>query len=131
MSETSYEKLLTEIRDEQVKELDLRFLTVGEDRICELVKEIKGKNSVKKVWLGVCELGPRFAGVLSDVLKVNTSVTDFDLWKNNLGDEGSKTIAEALKGNQFVKEVYLGSNNIGPEGAKAIGGMLCVNKTLK
>lgn len=121
-----FQKLLTQIRDNQLKRLNLST-TFGEEGTCEIVKELKGNKSVQRVTI----YGPIIAGVLSDVLKVNTSISTIDLWNNNFGSEGARAIAEALKVNQNVKDFYLGNNNLGLDGARAIGEMLSVNKTLK
>lgn len=126
-----YELIAQQIRTDQLDKLDLFDSKLGGERICELVKELKGNKSVKEVFLSYCKLGPSFADVLCDVLKVNTSLTKLNLVGNNLGDQGARVIAEALKGNQCVTELFFGSNNLGSAGAQAIGGMMRVNKTLK
>ena len=61
---------------------------------------------------------------------MNTSLTEIDLYGNEIGDEGGKAIGEALKVNTSLTEIDLGRNNIGDEGGKAIGEALKVNTSL-
>ena len=38
---------------------------------------------------------------------MNTSLTEINLYDNNIGDEGGKAIGEALKVNTSLTEIYL------------------------
>ena len=48
-----------------------------------------------------------------------------------MGDEGAKCIAEALKINQSLKQLNLSRNNIGAIGAIALSEALKINQSLK
>ena len=75
-------------------------------------------------------IGVEGAKAIGEALKVNTSLTEINLWGNNIGDEGGKAIGEALKVNTSLTEISLYGNNIGAEGAKAIREALKVNTSL-
>ena len=53
------------------------------------------------------------------------------LESNPLGDEGTTCIAEALKINKSLKQLNLFRNNIGAIGAAAISEALKINESLK
>lgn len=69
---------------------------------------------------------------LADALKVNTSLQNFNLVENYIGDEGITAIAEALKSpTTVVHSLYLCGNDITEKGATAIASMLESNDTVK
>lgn len=91
------------------------------------MKELKGNTNVKEVSLRCCYLGPRFAGVLSDVLRANETVVGLHREYNKVGPEGARAIAEALRVNRSVKSLDLSGNDVGTEGARALAEALAVN----
>ena len=45
---------------------------------------------------------------ISDYLKINTTLTQINLWDNNIGVEGEKSIAYSLKINSTLTYIDLG-----------------------
>ena len=60
----------------------------------------------------------RNAHALSAVLEKNASLTDLQLWNNNIGNEGAERIGAALEKNAVLTSLNLGENNL-REGAAA------------
>ncbi|CAO3568632.1 unnamed protein product, partial [Mortierella alpina] len=75
-------------------------------------------------------LGAKDFGLLSEVLKTNSTLTTLKLESNKIGDDGAQALAEALKTNKTVATLNLRSNSIGDDGAKAPAETLKTNKTL-
>lgn len=55
---------------------------------------------------------------ISDVLKVNTVVTDLNLYHNDVGPRGASALARALRKNYTLNTINLDMNNIGDEGVQ-------------
>ena len=56
--------------------------------------------------------------ILSDVLKVNTVLTDLNLYHNDVGPRGASALARALRKNSTINIIDLDMNNIGDEGVQ-------------
>lgn len=69
--------------------------------------------------------------VLSEMIKINSTLTSLDLSRCGIGDEGCKIIADALQTNSTIIKLCLIGNKIGDEGCKTLADMLKVNTTLK
>ncbi len=52
------------------------------------------------------------AAALADALRDNTSVTSFNLYKNQIGDAGANSFGKMLKYNKTLVRLGLGSNGI-------------------
>eukprot|EP00633_Aureoumbra_lagunensis_P003707 CAMPEP_0197301422 /NCGR_PEP_ID=MMETSP0890-20130614/50389_1 /TAXON_ID=44058 ORGANISM="Aureoumbra lagunensis, Strain CCMP1510" /NCGR_SAMPLE_ID=MMETSP0890 /ASSEMBLY_ACC=CAM_ASM_000533 /LENGTH=734 /DNA_ID=CAMNT_0042780721 /DNA_START=433 /DNA_END=2636 /DNA_ORIENTATION=- len=57
---------------------------------------------------------------LRELADDNQDLTELDLRKKKIGDEGAKALAEALGTNFSLQQLGLAGNNIGDEGARAI-----------
>ena len=68
--------------------------------------------------------------ILSNALKLNTTLKEIHLNNNKISAEGAKYISDALKLNTTLKEIYLEYNQISDEGAKYISDALKLNTTL-
>jgi hypothetical protein len=55
---------------------------------------------------------------ISDVLKVNTVLTNLDLYHNDVGPRGASALARALRKNYTIHKINLDVNNIGDEGVQ-------------
>ena len=56
--------------------------------------------------------------ILSEVLKINTSLIKLNLWGNMIGDDGAQVIAKGLKNNFSLTWLDIGWNRIGDAGAR-------------
>ena len=85
------------------------------------------------------------AKAISEMLKVNKTLTMVDLSDNEIGayaknndgrapwipsPEGPAALADGLKANSTVQQLHAQNNGLGPEGAKSFGSMLEHNNTL-
>ena len=75
------------------------------------------------------KLGPEIAKPLAEYISVTTSLTELNLFENNMGEDGGLAIAKALKSNRSL--LTLKSNYLGARGAKAMEEALKVNNVLK
>jgi hypothetical protein len=75
-------------------------------------------------------IGAEGAVALADALKVNSSVTSFNLGWNCIGAVGASALADALKVNASLKEIGLISNVIGAEGSLALADTLKVKTSV-
>ena len=71
------------------------------------------------------------AAVLAAVLEANTTLTNLNLFNNNLGPAGAESLATALKTNKTLTDLYLAGNNLGPAGAESFARALKTNTTLR
>eukprot|EP01102_Stenamoeba_stenopodia_P016023 TRINITY_DN5544_c0_g1_i2.p1 TRINITY_DN5544_c0_g1~~TRINITY_DN5544_c0_g1_i2.p1 ORF type:complete len:234 (-),score=59.81 TRINITY_DN5544_c0_g1_i2:136-837(-) len=70
--------------------------------------------------------------VLAEVLKSNSCrLSQLNLYRNKLGDEGATAIAESLRHNRSLQFLFLTTNRIGDNGAIALAQAMEVNKTLR
>ena len=75
-------------------------------------------------------IGDSGAASLSEVLKVNTCLTNLDLRMNEIGDSGAASLSEALKVNTCLTSLDLIDNGIGDSGAASLSEALKVNTCL-
>ena len=68
--------------------------------------------------------------LLSEALKVNSTLTQLDLRRNDIGDKGATGIAKALKVNSTLTVLYLSGNDVGDQGATGLAEALKVNSAL-
>ena len=63
-------------------------------------------------------------------LKVNTTLSSLNLHSNAIGADGANSLAQALRVNTSLSSLNLGSNSIGVEGANSLAQALRVNTSL-
>ncbi|XP_015759265.1 PREDICTED: uncharacterized protein LOC107338542 [Acropora digitifera] len=68
--------------------------------------------------------------LLTQALRVNTSVSSLDLSGNNIFDEGANSLAQVLRVNTSLSTLDLSGNFIGIEGANSISQALRINTSL-
>ena len=68
--------------------------------------------------------------ILSEVIKVNETVTCLNLPGNGICDAGATSIAEAIKVNKTLTELNLSDNGVSDAGVSSIAEAIKVNKTL-
>ncbi|MGB6977541.1 MAG: hypothetical protein WBE18_08850 [Gammaproteobacteria bacterium] len=109
--------------------LDLDYVT-GENikSICEALNE---NSSLLNIQLNnyFCSqdapvnrltIGDDGAKAIAELLKVNSSLQEFNISYNNIGNEGAIALAEAIERNSSLKTVDLRGNTMGEAGFKAI-----------
>ena len=75
-------------------------------------------------------LGEGLTAILSEVIKVNETVTCLNLPGNGICDAGATSIAEAIKVNKTLTDLRLSENGVSDAGATSIAEAIKVNKTL-
>jgi len=60
----------------------------------------------------------------------NNTITELNLYHNNIGPEGVKYLSDGLKSNNTITTLFLSNNNIGPEGVKHLSEALKSNTTI-
>jgi len=56
------------------------------------------------------------ASFLSELLKVNNSLQELEMWGNDIGDEGISSVAEGLKCNKTVIKLNVGKYGLSVKG---------------
>ncbi|KAL0239380.1 hypothetical protein GEMRC1_009488 [Eukaryota sp. GEM-RC1] len=116
----SYSKVISGLELKLENNNDLEFLNKAA-LLCPRLKQ-----------LFFCDRISFYEGVvaLTDVLKVNTTITSIDLGNNSIGVAGARALAEALKVNLTITCIEMSGNSIGEEGAKELAEALKVNSTI-
>ena len=70
------------------------------------------------------------AVLMAAELKFNVSITQLDLWRNDITTEGAKALASAIRVNDSLTHLDLSSNEIDEVGATALFSSLHTNKNL-
>ncbi len=89
------------------------------------------KSNNARVQNMVKVLGSKSIGLLVEILKTDTTVTNLNLSCCDIDDAGAKDLADALKTNSTLISLNLENNNIGDEGTKALAKALETNKALQ
>ncbi|KJE97551.1 hypothetical protein CAOG_09082 [Capsaspora owczarzaki ATCC 30864] len=92
--------------------------------------ELRSMTERQRELLDGNRIGNAGAQAIAVALKVNTTLTQLDLWSNQIGDEGAQAIAEALRANTTLTWLKLSYNQIGDAGAQAIAEALKVDKRM-
>ena len=96
-----------------------------------LLSEVLAVNStLTNLDLGWNSIGKEGATSLSQALTVNSTLTSLNLRYNSIGDEGATSLSQALKVNSTLTSLDLGLNRVGEEGATSLSQALKVNSTL-
>ena len=80
--------------------------------------------------LNNCDLQEGGGQAIADVMRVNTTLTNLILVRNELGEGGAQAIAAALRENRTLTNLILHGNELGEGGGQAIADVLRVNTTL-
>ena len=67
---------------------------------------------------------------LAEAMKVNTTLTQLNLYWNNIGAAGAASLAEAMKVNTTLTQLQLWENNIGAAGTASLAEAMKVNTTV-
>jgi len=108
-----------------------RGFEISESEVLLLSQALKVYSTINKLFFeGNC-IGDSGASLLSEALKVNSSITLLSLKDNRVGDSGAKVIGEMLEVNSTLLTLGLETNQIGSDGGKAIAKGIEKNSTLK
>ena len=91
--------------------------------------DVLGRNLDVKT-LGVRTIDNGHIYLASEVLKVNTCLTNLDLYGNRIGPSGAAYFSEALKVNTCLTNLNLHGNEVGDSGASSLSEALKVNTSL-
>ena len=95
-------------------------------------KEAQGTEPVESLDLFYKGLRVASAVVIASLISNNASLTELNLYHNEVEDEGVTAICEAVQSNKETKlaSLNVGSNKIGPAGAKSVAAMVAVIPSL-
>ncbi|KAL0240902.1 hypothetical protein GEMRC1_006138 [Eukaryota sp. GEM-RC1] len=114
----------------KIKNMTLFSCNIDHNIAVLLSEALKVNSSVSDINLGCNSVGDQGAMALAETLKVNSSLNTVNLWSNSIGDEGAIAMAEALKTNCSLSDLNLGANLIGEPGARALLDALKFNSTI-
>ena len=95
-----------------------------------LTQALKVSTSLSSLNLYSNSIGAGGANALAQALRVNTTLSSLNLFSNSIGDEGANSLAQALRVNTSLSSLDVACNSIGDEGANSIAQALRVNISL-
>jgi len=123
--------LLKACRKEDVEELDLGALQVGNFGAFFLAETLKNNEHLETLKLGDNHIDNDGAKALADALKQNEKLKELHLISNKITDDGAESLADALKANKKLQKLWLAGNHEINVGAKFLAEALKENKTLQ
>ena len=131
---TCSENLYTKLVYAFGKSLDLTEIEIDVKRrtrrIAALSQVLKVNTSLTTLKLSGNFIGAEGASSLSQALVVNTSLTTLNLSDNSIDAEGATSLSQALAVNTSLTTLDLLGNSIGDEGATSLSQALAVNTSL-
>ena len=91
---------------------------------------LKINKSLKELNMSKNEITSNGAKEIATAIRVNTTLEKLDLSCNALSDDGVNFISDGLKNNNSLKEVNISRNKITSEGAQYIADAIRINTTL-
>ena len=92
----------------ELTELKLSWSQMGDDS-CSIVAEfLKDNESVHRVWLEGCNVGPRGAKAIAECLRLNKTIEFLNLTYNKIKIEGADALIGAFDDNIFIKDLLVG-----------------------
>ena len=114
--------------------LKLQSLGVGgltsEGDVGLLAEVLKVNTTLTELDFSGISIRNQGATGLAEALKVNSTLTALNLYANGIGDQGPTSLAEALKENSTMKKLNLRYNDTGHQGASGLAEALKENSTL-
>ena len=91
---------------------------------------LEANTTLTNLDLFLNNVGPAGAESLATAIKTNTTLTNLHLFLNNVGPAVAESLAKALKTNTTLTNLYLAQNNLGPAGTESLATALKTNTTL-
>ena len=110
--------------------IDFFFEFLGEGLTAILSEVIKVNETVTCLNLPGNGICDAGATSIAEAIKVNKTLTDLNLFGNGISDAGVSSIAEAIKVNKTLTDLNLSDNGVSDAGATSIAEAIEVNKTL-
>ena len=110
--------------------IDFFFEFLGEGLTAILSEVIKVNETVTCLNLPGNGISDAGATSIAEAIKVNKTLTDLNLFGNGISDAGVSSIAEAIKVNKTLTDLNLSDNGVSDAGATSIAEAIEVNKTL-
>ena len=115
----------------ELQELDLSYELTSEPDVVLLSEALKVNSTLSELDLSANDIGDQDATGLAEALKVNSTLRGLRLSYNGIGDQGATCLAEALKVNSTLTVLDFRNNSIGDQGATGLAEALKVNSTLR
>ncbi|KAL0225995.1 hypothetical protein P9112_013319 [Eukaryota sp. TZLM1-RC] len=100
------------------------------DKVKKVVEDLVNGSTLTELNLWSNNITSEGAIALARALESNSTLTELDLQYNNITSEGAIALARALESNSTLTELNLMGNNITSEGASALARALESNSTL-
>jgi Ran GTPase-activating protein (RanGAP) involved in mRNA processing and transport len=113
--------------------VDLTYNQVQETGGIHLARALQHNSVVATLALAgcmLCEHGTRASGAMSDMLRVNKTLTRLDFSSNSTRCAGATQIAGALPFNSTLRDLKLGSNGIRDDGAARLAEAIARNRSI-
>lgn len=110
--------------------LNFGHALLGTEGVRDIAQFLKSDHTVTEINLWENNLSVAGVRTIGNALEVNQTVQQIDLWKNNLGDEGAKVIAKVLEVNCTLNQIDLSDNAISIVGARALADAMKANRVV-
>ena len=114
----------------KISKANIRKQQIDDAAVAVLGSALETNSTLTDVNLFDNNLGSAGAEALATALQKNTTLTNLDLSRNNLGSAGPESLAVALKKNRTLTKLDLSVNKVGPAGSESLAEMLKTNKSL-
>ena len=114
----------------QLQNAQFNYTAIENIHFPSLAEAMKVNTTLAQLTLQKNNIGDAGTASLAEALKVNTALTQLDLSSNNIAAAGAASLAEAVKVNTTLTQLDLWDNNIGAAGAVFLAEALKVNRTL-
>ena len=114
----------------QMEELDVSGTDLQTTGIMKIAKSLLHSCALKKLYINKNNITDKAANDITDVIKCNPHLQEFDISINNLQVPGITRIARGLQNISKLKKVYINNNNITDEAAGVIADVILCNSNL-
>jgi Ran GTPase-activating protein (RanGAP) involved in mRNA processing and transport len=94
-------------------------------------EELAVNNDTRAWFLSGAKIGDAGALLLSELLKLDTTLEQLDIANHNIGDKGALSLANLLQHNTTLRFLDISENKIGEEGIIALATAIEHNTTLE
>ena len=117
---------------EESKHLNLRYANLSDVAQMGIISDcLKLNKKITEANLCRCQVSNEGIKVFVQAVEVNTTLQNLDISYNAISDDGVLFISNCLKINHTLRKLNVSGNDIGDEGIMKFSDAICVNKTLK
>lgn len=102
------------------------FTAIDFKAICDALTKNKSLKTLDFTGCNIGDIDPN-SEELAKVFKINSSIKNISLFRNNINANGINNITEGLKANTNINSLHLDRNPFGDDGAEKLAQVLFIN----